>query len=208
MRRPSSSAARLADVARRAKVSLNTASRALTGKPDVNPETRERVRRVAEELDYRPNFLARSLVGGRTHIVGLVVTDCTDPFYAALIRAVEATATRRGYALLLATSNEDSAKEKQALAVLRERRVDGLLLTAVDAEAPHVRQLTRTDLPIVLVARRAASYRGHYVGNDNIEAATMATRHLIELGHQRMAYIDRTGTASSAVERMVGYRKE
>ena len=100
----------LRDVAAKAGVSLNTASRALTGKPDVNSETKTRVLAFAKKLGYSPNHLARSLVRGRTHTVGLVVTDCTDPFYASLVRAVECVLSQNGFSLLLATSNEDTQK--------------------------------------------------------------------------------------------------
>src|SRR6185437_3992755 len=125
--RLASAAVRLRDIAEQAGVSVNTVSRALTDKPDINPATRARVRALAERLGYTPNMLARSLLRGSTRTIGLVVTDCTDPFYAGLIRAVENTLSRESFGLLLATSNENVDKERQALAMLRERRVDGLL---------------------------------------------------------------------------------
>ena len=109
----------LRDVARHAGVSVNTVSRALTGKPDVNEATRARVQELAKELGYMPNLLARSLLRGRSSLIGLVVTDCTNPFYAGLIRAIESSLACLGYAMLLATSNEDRGKEDQALTILQ-----------------------------------------------------------------------------------------
>lgn len=205
-RRIATAAVRLRDIAEQAGVSVNTVSRALTDKPDINPETRARVRTLAERLGYTPNMLARSLLRGTTRTIGLVVTDCTDPFYAALIRAVENTLSRESFGMLLATSNENVDKERQALAMLRERRVDGLLFTPVDVAADHVRHLLEADLPIVLLGRRPAGYDGPFVGTDNIAGARLLVRHLLDLGHTRIAHFSRSDKASSAHERLTGYR--
>jgi LacI family transcriptional regulator len=199
-------AIRLRDIAEQAGVSVNTVSRALTDKPDVNPETRNRVRALADRLGYTPNMLARSLLRGSTRTIGLVVTDCTDPFYAGLIRAVENTLSRESFGLLLATSNENVGKERQALAMLRERRVDGLLFTPVDVDAEHVRHLLAADLPIVLLGRRPIGYGGPFVGTDNVAGAQLLVRHLLKLGHRRIAHFSRSDQASSAHERLTGYR--
>ena len=204
--RPDPALITLRDVAAKAGVSLNTASRALTGKPDVNAETKARVLALAKRLGYSPNHLARSLLKGRTHTIGLVVTDCTDPFYASLIRAVEGVLSRVGYSLLLATSNEDTRKENGALSMLRERRVDGLLLTPVDVEADHLSSFLDGALPIVLVGRRPNGYKGPFVGTDNVTGGAMMTRHLISLGHRDIAHFTRSDKASSARERLLGYR--
>lgn len=205
-RRKTLSPVRLRDVAAKAGVSLNTASRALTGKPDVNPETRARIVEIAQNLRYSPNQLARSLVRGRTHTIGLVVTDCTDPFYAALIRAVEGVLSANSFSLLLATSNESADKESAALSMLRERRVDGLLLTPVDVEADHISHFLRGSLPIVFLGRRPAGYKGPFVGTDNVAGGALITRYLIGLGHRDIAHFTRNDRASSARERLLGYR--
>jgi LacI family transcriptional regulator len=204
--RLTSAVVRLRDIAEQAGVSVNTVSRALTDKPDINPATRARVRALAERLGYTPNMLARSLLRGSTRTIGLVVTDCTDPFYAGLIRAVENTLSRESFGLLLATSNESVDKERQALAMLRERRVDGLLFTPVDVGAEHVRHLLEAELPIVLLGRRPVGYEGPFVGTDNVAGARLLVRHLIELGHTRIAHFSRSDKASSAQERLSGYR--
>ena len=96
-RRTNATAVRLRDIAQMAGVSVNTVSRALNDKPDVSADTRERVRAIAERVGYSPNLLAKSLVSGLTQTIGLVVTDCTDPYYAGLIRAVEDVASREGF---------------------------------------------------------------------------------------------------------------
>jgi LacI family transcriptional regulator len=203
---PKSSPPSLRDVAEAAGVSVNTVSRALTGKPDVNAETRARVQALARELGYMPNLLARSLLRGCSWLVGLVVTDCTNPFYAGLIRAAEATLSRRGYGMLLATSNEDSAKESRALTILQEHRVEGILLTAVDVRADHVQRLLSGRTPVVLLGRRDSAYAGPFVGTDNVAGAERIVRHLIAEGHTRIAHIARADGATSGGERLAGYR--
>ncbi len=196
----------LRDIARHAGVSVNTVSRALTGKPDVNAETRARVQDLAKELGYMPNLLARALLRGRSSLIGLVVTDCTNPFYAGLIRAIESSLARLGYGMLLATSNEDTGKEDRALTILQEHRVDGILLTAVDVEAEHVRRLLSGLTPVVLLARRSPVYEGPFVGTDNVAGAEQIMRYLIDQGHRRIAHIGRSDAATSGGERLRGYR--
>jgi LacI family transcriptional regulator len=186
---------------------VNTVSRALTGKRDVSAKTRERILVLAGQLGYTPNLLARSLLRGRSATIGLLVTDCTNPFYAVLIQAVEETLSRAGLGLLLATSTEDVEKERLAIAMLRERRIDGLLFTPVDVDAPHVHELLSGDLPVVLLGRRPAGYKGGFVGTDNVRGARLVAGHLLDQGHRRVAHLTREDAASSARERLIGYRK-
>lgn len=197
----------LRDIARATGVSVNTVSRALTGKSDISAKTKARIQAAAQRLDYRPNLPARSLVLGRTRSFGLVVSDCTNPFYAMLIRAVEELASHNNYALLLATSNENVEREVAALQMLGERRVDGMLLSPVSVEAPHLRSLVEGSLPCVLLTRRPAGYRGPFVGTDNVTGAELAMHHLLELGHRCIAHLTLSGGGISARTRLVGYRR-
>jgi LacI family transcriptional regulator len=197
----------LRDIARATGVSINTVSRALTGKSDINEATKVRVQDAAERLGYRPNLSARSLVLGRTRSLGLVVSDCTNPFYAMLIRAVEDVAYRNGYALLLATSNESVEREAAALQMLGDRRIDGLLLSPVAVDAAHLSPLVKSNQACVLLTRRPTGYKGSFVGTDNAEAAELAMRHLLTLGHRRIAHVTLTDGGISAHTRLLGYRR-
>jgi LacI family transcriptional regulator len=198
----------LRDIARATGVSVNTVSRALTGKSDINAETKLRVKAVAELLGYQPNMAARSLVLGRTRSIGLVVTDCTNPFYAMLIRAVEDVAYSNGYSLLLATSNETVEREAATLQMLRERRVDGLLLSPVAVEAPHLGPFIEGNQSCVLLTRRPAGYEGPFVGTDNAQAAESAMRYLLDLGHRHIAHVTLSNGSISALTRVEAYRRE
>ena len=196
---------RLRDIADLAGVSVNTVSRALTGKPDVSSKTKARIQAISERFGYTPNALARGLIQGRTRTVGVLVTDCTDPYYATLIQAIESTASAHGYAMLMATSGEDPDKERLSLSVLLERGVDGLLFVPVDVAAEHVARLVERNLCLAFLARRPKGYGGIYVGTDNVMGGRLAAEHLLALGHTRIARIDRTDKAASALEQWEGH---
>jgi LacI family transcriptional regulator len=206
--RTHSTAVTLHDLARAAGVSVNTVSRALTGKSDISAATKARVLSLADRLGYRPNLMARSLVQGRTRSIGLVVTDCTHPFYATLIRAVEETAFSTGYSLLLSTSSDSADREASALHLLTERRVDGLLVSPVQVATAQMRDLLNSPTPKVLLTRRPTGYKGPFVGTDNILGARLAMRHLKELGHHRIAHVTTTHAGGSDTARLRGYRNE
>lgn len=196
---------RLRDIAELAGVSINTVSRAMNDKPDINSETRARVLEIARRTGYVTNALARGLNRGRTQTIGLLVTDCSDPYYAKIIKAVEATASANDYAMLLATSGEDIDKEKRSLSVLMERGIDGLLFVPVDVTAEHVLELFERNLHTVFLARKPTEYEGVYVGTDNVKGGRLAVEHLIALGHERIARIDRPDRAVSAIEQWKGH---
>ncbi|MEA2536833.1 MAG: LacI family transcriptional regulator [Chloroflexota bacterium] len=196
---------RLRDIAQEIGCSVNTVSRALSNKPDVSPETRARVHEVAARLHYTPNLLARALVSRQTHTLGLVVADCTNPYYGQMIRGVEAAATRAGYALLLATSDENPDKERRVLTTLRERRVDGLLIAPIDGKADYLAGLASDGPPQIYLSRPPEGFAADFVANDNRAGATMAVGHLVELGHRTIVHVAREGAVFSALEREAGY---
>ena len=196
----------LKQVAQRAGVSINTASRALNNKADVHRATRERVLKVAQELGYVPNALARSLVEGRSNTVGLVVADVTNPFSGQLTRGVEEAARAAGYALVLTNSNEDDALEQQAVRTLRSKRVDGLLIHPAQASYEHLEQCYQDGIPVVLLNRHIDQLNADYVINDNRSGAYQAVHHLVTLGHRRILHITGSERVSSVRERLIGYR--
>jgi LacI family transcriptional regulator len=196
---------RLADLARAARVSISTVVRSLGGRPDVSAATRSRVRRIAARLGYTPNAIARSLVSQRTRTLGLLVNDCTNPFYSLLIEAIQLTAAKHGYSVLLGTSGERVEREVEALNLLLERRVDGLLITPVGREAAHLRALARRPTPFVLMCRRPAGLAGDLVSNDNRRAGLLAARHLaVTHGYPAVAHVTGDPRLSSVREMAEG----
>jgi LacI family transcriptional regulator len=178
------------DVAKLAGVSTATAARALGGYGSVSPATLQRVQAAAAELGYRPNALARSMITGLTHTVGVVLADIENPFFYGALRGITDTARSRGFDVLLANTDEDPADERKAIAALVERRVEGLILCPTDGESrAHLSALIESGMPIVLLDRPMRGLKADSVGLDNRQAAADATRHLIDLGHRRIGII-------------------
>ncbi len=195
------------DIARAARVSHSTVSRALHSSPLVNRETAERIRRIACEMGYRPSAVARSLVTRKTKTIGVVVTTIADPFIAEVVSGIEEVANDHGYSVFLANCNADPEREVKVVHSFHERRVDGILVTASRVGALYMPLLSEMKVPIVLINNQHPGEFVHSVMIDNVTASREATQHLIRLGHRRIAYIgDQFGFQSDS-ERFSGYRQ-
>jgi len=195
------------DIARLARVSHPTVSRALQNSPLVNVRTAERIRKIAEESGYRASAVARGLVTRRTQTIGLVVTTVADPFTSEVVSGIEQTASDHGYSVFLADSNADPERERRVVQQFAERRVDGIIVTSSRVGALYLPLLSEMRVPIVLVNDQHPGEFVHSVMISNTEGTLSAVQHLIELGHRRIAYIgDRSGYQSDA-ERFAGYRQ-
>lgn len=173
------------DVAALAGVSQATVSLVLSGNPRarVSAETRARVKRVATELGYRPNLLARGLVQRRSYAIGLIVHDLANPFFTELVGGVERVAAREGYAVLLCDARE--VPTATHVETLRARLVDGLIIDAFGAAAlPHD---TLREFNVVLLDEPSDRWPG--VASDALQAGRLAAQHLLELGHRRLAFV-------------------
>ncbi len=193
------------DVARLAGVSLATVSKIINNKGRVSPKLQQRVLRAMESLDYHPNQVARSLKVRHTKTIGMVIPDVTNPFFTAVIRGVENEARSQGYSLILCDSEEDPALEQSNLNTLFARRVDGVLLAPT---SPYVAQdrVTRRRFPLVFFDRVSPGFTGSAVVTDNRGAAYDAARHLIGLGHRRLAIITGRLNLSNGLDRLEGFR--
>jgi DNA-binding LacI/PurR family transcriptional regulator len=199
----------LKDVAQRAGVSVSTVSRVLTGSPLVNEETRVRVQQAIDALDYRPSRVARRLRGdtASARLLGLIVPDIQNPFFAELVRGVESEAQRHGYLVFLGNSDEDAAKERRYIDLMRAESVDGLLLPASSDSAQAVAELARQGLPVVCVDRRLPRASLDTVIADNVHGARIAVDHLLQLGHRRIGFVEGRPELSTSQERLRGYRQ-
>jgi len=195
------------DIAERAGVSLITVSRALNNKPDVNKETRARILAIAQEIDYTPNVHARALASGDSKTLGLIVADSANPFYGKLIRGVEDTASAHGYGVILCNTSEDRERESAAHRMLREKRVDGMLVTGILTGLSPLLRLKQENIPFVLLNRYLQEIDADCVLNDNRLGAYEATTHLCELGHRRIVHLTGPKEISSVRERLAGYRQ-
>lgn len=188
-----------------ASVSHSTVSRALASSPAVNHFTAERIRKIARDAGYRPNTIARSLATSRTRTIGFVVTTVADPFVAEVAAGIENVARLKGYAVFLANSNADPAREVAAVRSFQERRVDGVIVMASRVGALYMPLLAELQVPIVLVDNQHPGVFAHSISIDDRGGAGLAVSHLLALGHRRIGYIgDRHGMQSD-VDRLDGY---
>jgi LacI family transcriptional regulator len=195
-----------ATVARHAGVSTAVVSYVLNDGPrPVAEGTRERVLRSIEVLGYRPDAVARALKTRRTHTIGLLVPDNSNPYFAELAKAIEDAAYARGYALLLGNSDNDRQREKFQLAALRDRQVDGLLVIGTSSEA-DLSDPRASTTRVVLLDRAAGTLPYPSVVVDNRRGAYEGVRHLIEHGHRRVLCIAGPGDVPAAVDREDGWR--
>jgi len=197
------------DIAKAAGVSHSTVSRALTDSPLVKAETKARIQRLAQEMGYTPNAIARSLVTQQTRTVGVVVTTITDPFIAEVVQGIEDTAHENDYAVILSSSAAEPDREIAAVEMLRAKRVDSVIVTSSRVGALYLEHLERIGVPVVLVNNHNEK-SGRYtfsVSVDNQHGGCLATRHLIEGGHRRIAYVSGPADHSDNAGRLAGYRQ-
>jgi DNA-binding LacI/PurR family transcriptional regulator len=195
------------DIARIARVSHPTVSRALQNSPLVNPKTAERIRKIASESGYRASAVARGLVTRRTRTVGLVVTTVADPFASEVVCGIEQTASDHGYCVFLADSNADPERERKVVQAFAERRVDGIIVTSSRVGALYLPLLSEMMVPIVLVNDQYPGAFVHSVMIGNLEGSRAAAKHLVGLGHTRIAYLGDQFGYQSDVERFAGYKE-
>ena len=187
-------------------VSVNTVSRALAGKDNVNEVTRARIRDEAQRIGYVPNVLARSLVLGSNNTVGLVITNPSNPLYAQLISSVERQAKAAGYSTLLLVSEESEEGEQSAVESLLRAAVDGAIVVPVQTKYRHWRRLQDAGVPIVLVNRNLPELDTDHVGVDNALGAYLATKHVIAEGAKRIWALEEDLPITTIAARVEGFR--
>jgi DNA-binding LacI/PurR family transcriptional regulator len=196
------------DIAKAAGVSHPTVSRALSDSPLISAATKARIQRLAQEMGYSPNALARGLVTRQTYSVGVVVTSIADPFVAEIVQGIETTAHDHGYTVILCNSGAEPQREIAAVEMLRSKRVDGVIVTSSRVGALYLEHLERIGAPVVLINNHNEQ-SGRYtfsVEVDNQHGGWLATGHLIQLGHQRISYVTGPANSSSDLDRQAGYR--
>jgi LacI family transcriptional regulator len=198
--------ATIRDVARRAGTSVATAARALGEYGYVSAAARERVLRAARALDYHPNAIARSMIKGRTQTLAVIVSDNANPFFAAVVRGIEDVVLGKGYAIILCNADEDPDKEAIYLRTLREKRVDGLVISPSGGTATLLRGMLTGGTPIVQMDRRIAGLAADAVLIDNRAGVRAAIAHLIRLGHRRIGMISGPRRLYTGRERREAFR--
>ncbi len=207
MSRQAPRVSRLKDVARLAGVSTATVSRLLNGNGPVSQEARSRVLRAVQELDYRPNWLARSLRGQRTNTIGLILPDIENPFFTSVVKGVEHAATSRGWNVIFCNTDEDLGREEALVRTLVERRIDGLILCPAAGAHEYLVRYLEQRLPIVTVNRVIRDLPLRAVTSDNSGGAYEGACHLLAKGLRRLALILGTPHLSTTQDRLAGCRR-
>jgi LacI family transcriptional regulator len=199
----------LADVARSAGVSLMTVSRAINNKAGVSADVRKSILKLAKELGYHPNQIARGLATNYTTSVGLVVPDNTNPFFAQIARGVEDTAYDHGYNIFLVNTAEDATREESALNSLCQKGVDGLILISSRLPVKALKEEVALYPAVVLVNRELKPIPANTITvniNDQ-HGSQLAIRHFLASGRQRISYVNGPANSLSAKRRLEGYKK-
>jgi LacI family transcriptional regulator len=197
---------RMKDVAQDLGLSVVTISKVLRNHQDISPETRDRVLKRIKELGYRPNWAARSLVTGRSLLMGLVVPDLLHPFFAEVAKGASRILRKKGFSLVLSSSEEDPELEKQEIEQLISRGLDAFIIASTQVGIESFQEIEEQGKPYVLVDRRFNQLSASFVGVDDRVVGRMATGHLCAIGCRRIAYIGGR-TTSPAIGRLEGYRE-
>lgn len=197
---------RLKDIAQDLNLSLVTVSKVLRNQSDISSETRERVLQRMRELNYKPNFAARSLATGRSFCIGLVVPSLLHPFFAEVAKGLVDAIRPKGYGLLISSSNEDEDLERHEIEQLIARQVDALIVASSQQSPAFFQAMQHRGSPCILIDRRFPGLRANYVGVDDVEIGRIATEHLAGRGCRRIAHI-RGPEISTGTGRLEGYRR-
>lgn len=200
--------ATIKDIARQAGVAPSVVSRALNNKYGVKETTREIIQKIAQEMDYYPNTAARSLVTRKTGTIGIMMADISEPYYSQIIKGMEYVASQTGYTLLFSNSYESIEHNRVLQKMIFAERVDGLVIVGSNIQEKNfVLTLLEQEILFVLIERNFSDSRVNCVWVDNIEGAYLATKHLIEKGHRKVAHIAGNMYYQVALDRIEGYKK-
>ncbi|MBA4543928.1 MULTISPECIES: LacI family DNA-binding transcriptional regulator [Thermoactinomyces] len=203
--------ATIKDVAKLADVSPSTVSRVIAGSNRISLETKLRVKRAMEELNYVPNAIARSLARSRSRTIGFTIAREADqafsnPFFSEVMRGMSTIAQARDYNILLSISRTPEEERQKCMQLFRERRVDGLIVSTSRKQDPLIDLLIAENVPFALIGR-SCEHPVLSVNNDNIQAAKKATLHLLEQGYEKVVFISGDPNLIVSQDRISGYKQ-
>ncbi len=182
-------AVRLKDIADELGVSIVTVSKALRDRPDIAKETKAKVLEYVKRMNYRPNLTARSLVTGRSYLIGLVVPDLIHPFFSEIAKALSTTLRKKDYFLIVSSSESDPTLEQQEIEHMLAHRLDCYVVASCQHDPEPLRMVGETGVPLVLLDRNFPGHAFHFVGVNDYRVGELATEHLIKQGRKRIAHI-------------------
>jgi len=204
MKKPS-----IKDIASRLNISITTVSFVINGKAkekNISEALTKKVLDLVAELNYQPNALAKSLRTGKTQILGFLVDDISEPFFAAIARHLDEIASDLGYKILFSSTRNNTQKAIELLQILKDRHVDGYIMALPEGLEDEVKKLIKTDAPVVLFDRYVPDVKTDYVIIDNQESVYQATRHLLDNGYKNIGFVTLETTQSQMIDRLSGYQ--
>src|SRR5829696_4179137 len=181
----------LKDIAQKVGVSTALVSYVLNNKKEgrINKDVAQKIKDVAQKLNYRPNQIAKSLKTNKTFTIGLIVADIANPFFSTLARIIEDEAEKNGYTVIFGSSDESAARSQKLIDVLIDRQVDGMIVAAAENTLSQIRSLQKRLVPFVLIDRHIPKLKANYVGVNNYQAAYDATTHLVKAGCKQIGMV-------------------
>jgi len=196
------------DIAKQAGVSHSTVSRALRGSSLISDDTTSLIKQTASDLGYLPSAAARSLKTNRSQALGVIVSNIDDPYFSEILQGIEEVAQSHSYSLFMAASQRDSQREQTIVQAMRERRVDGVIICSTAFSDEQSQQLSKYGIPIVVVNNQAAEDYRYSIYHDDVYGSRQLTRHLIQLGHRKIAYLGNSHSGRTTQDRLAGFRQE
>lgn len=196
------------DIAKITGVSHSTVSRALSGNSLISESTTAQIRKVARELGYQPSAVARSLKTKQTKVIGVILNSIDDPFFSEILFGIEDAAQQAGYSLFIAASQYDPVREQNIVQTMMEQRTDGVIICSSSFSADKGRQLLANNFPIVVVNYKANENFNYSIYHDDVDGSRQITSHLIELGHEKIAYLGNKKSGRTTQDRLTGFRYE
>ncbi|MCM2680074.1 LacI family DNA-binding transcriptional regulator [Echinimonas agarilytica] len=199
--------ATIKDVAKLAGVSKATVSRVINGNERVSQTARDKVHQAMEEMDYKPSALAQALATNKSRTIGMVVSDLSGPFFGPIMKSAERVIREAGYQLVVTNGQGQAELEREAIEFMLNRPVDAMILTVFGFPEEEIVKLHQGGTPVVLLNRHIEGFEDNCIYLDNKHGGYLATRRMLELGHQRVAFLAGHFTHNDSLERLAGYQK-
>ena len=196
------------DIAKMADASVTAVSMSLNNRPGIGDKKRQEILEIAKKAHYQPSLVAKTLVNKKSYLIGLIIKDISDQFFADLAKGVEDTAKKYGYSTILCTTDGNLQTQENYLDILCSRGIDGIIISTVVAEDPHIEFLINEKIPFVCINRipmnPSLEKKAEYIKMDNFSAGYKGIEHLWRLGHDKIAIITGSMNASNAIESLEG----
>ncbi len=198
--------ATIKDVSELSGYSITTISRVLNGNYPVKKETKEKILKVIDELDFSRNSLARNLRTQKSNIIGLVVADINNPYYSSIAKKLDDGLFKSDYNLIVCNTDESEEKERKILTTLSDKGVDAIVISPVAKDIELLRKLNDSGIHVIIIDRNIGVMDLPFVGSDNFDESKKLTEHLITNGHKKIAFVSGTPKAITSQDRLYGFR--